>query len=213
MAAARVPLKAAGLAVAGVVLIETAARWAIAAGHLPPLTAVGLARVLDLALMAAVAAACGIAWEELGLGRRDLRRGLARGLLWAGGFAVAAGIGFAVLHAAGLDPLRLIRPGKPLPRAELPLFFLVGGVIGPLAEEFFFRGYLFGFLRRWGFPAALVASTAIFTLLHPAAGAVPVVQIVGGLIFATAYEIEKSLIAPAVIHVLGNLAIFALGVW
>jgi membrane protease YdiL (CAAX protease family) len=209
----RVPLKAAGLAAAGVMLIEAAARWAIAGGLLPPLMAVGLARLLDLALMGAVVAVCGIAWEGLGLGRRNLRRGLARGLLWAGGFAAAAGIGFVVLHAAGLDPLRLIRLGKPLPRAELPLFFLVGGVISPLAEEFFFRGYLFGFLRRWGFPAALVASTAVFTLLHPAAGGVPVVQIVGGLIFATAYEIEKSLIAPAVIHVLGNLAIFTLGAW
>jgi membrane protease YdiL (CAAX protease family) len=33
---------------------------------------------------------------------------------------------------------------------------------------------------------------------------------VGGLVFAVAYEIEKSLLVPITIHVLGNFAIFSL---
>jgi hypothetical protein len=211
MAAAHVTLKAAGLATAGLVLIEAAARLAASGGLLAPLALVGWARVAGLALMAVLVPACGIRWGALGLEPGSLRRGLGRGLLWAGGFGAAAGLGFAVLKAGGLDPLGLIRPVRGVPAAELPAFFLVGGVIGPLAEEFYFRGYVFGALRRFGFAAALLASTAVFTLLHPAAGGVPVVQLVGGLLFATAYEIEKSLVAPAVIHVLGNLAIFTLG--
>jgi len=35
-------------------------------------------------------------------------------------------------------------------------------------------------------------------------------QIVGGIIFAIAYEKEGSLIVPITIHVLGNMAIFTL---
>jgi hypothetical protein len=33
---------------------------------------------------------------------------------------------------------------------------------------------------------------------------------VGGIIFALAYEIERSLMVPVTIHVLGNMAIFTL---
>jgi hypothetical protein len=37
-----------------------------------------------------------------------------------------------------------------------------------------------------------------------------VTQVVGGILFAAAYEIEKNLVVPITIHCLGNLAIFAL---
>jgi membrane protease YdiL (CAAX protease family) len=33
---------------------------------------------------------------------------------------------------------------------------------------------------------------------------------VGGIVFAVAYEVEGSLMVPITIHVLGNMAIFAL---
>jgi len=39
---------------------------------------------------------------------------------------------------------------------------------------------------------------------------IPLPQVVGGLVFAVAYEIEESLMVPIIIHVLGNLAIFTL---
>ncbi|MBW2341949.1 MAG: CPBP family intramembrane metalloprotease [Deltaproteobacteria bacterium] len=37
---------------------------------------------------------------------------------------------------------------------------------------------------------------------------IPLPQVVGGIVFAVAYEIEGSLMVPITIHVLGNLAIF-----
>jgi membrane protease YdiL (CAAX protease family) len=69
---------------------------------------------------------------------------------------------------------------------------------------------IYGYLRRWGIWTALALSTIVFTLLHPGAAGAPIPQIVGGLVFAAAYEIEKKLLVPITIHILGNLALFSL---
>jgi hypothetical protein len=89
---------------------------------------------------------------------------------------------------------------------------LAGALIGPVAEEIFFRGILYGFFRRWGIPAAVLLSTLLFILPHYHASglAVPITQLIGGILFAIAYEIEKNLLVPITIHSLGNLAIFTL---
>jgi hypothetical protein len=39
---------------------------------------------------------------------------------------------------------------------------------------------------------------------------IPIPQIVGGLLFALSYEVEKNLMVPIIIHMSGNLAIFSL---
>jgi len=39
---------------------------------------------------------------------------------------------------------------------------------------------------------------------------IPLPQIVGGILFAAAYEKEKNLMVPITIHVLGNMAIFSI---
>ena len=90
----------------------------------------------------------------------------------------------------------------------MPLFFIVGGVVAPVAEEIVFRGIIFGYLRRWGLPAAVLVSTALFAALH--LPAIPVTQVVGGMVFAIAYHLSGSLMTPILIHTLGNLAIFSL---
>jgi membrane protease YdiL (CAAX protease family) len=59
---------------------------------------------------------------------------------------------------------------------------------------------------------AVVVSTVLFALAHSAFGGVGVPQIIGGIVFAAAYEIERNLIVPIIIHVLGNSAIFALSI-
>jgi uncharacterized protein len=45
-------------------------------------------------------------------------------------------------------------------------------------------------------------------LVHPMDRSLPVTQIIGGLLFAVAYEVEGNLLVPITIHALGNLAIF-----
>jgi membrane protease YdiL (CAAX protease family) len=135
--------------------------------------------------------------------------GLKKGLAWSAGFAVAAGLLFLGLFMAGHHPLNLIRSPLPEGARNQALFFLVGGIVAPVAEEIVFRGLIFGYLRRWGLPAAVLISTALFAAIHPGP-AIPVTQIVGGAVFAVAYHTGKSLVVPIVIHVLGNLAIFTL---
>jgi len=205
-----VALKSLAIATAGVVAVEGLARWAIARGGIGPLAGIGLARVLDIAWMALIISRWPQGWCRIGLGRGSWATGLKKGLLWSAGFGFLAVIGYGLLRVGGVDPLRIIRPGM----AALPpgpaLLFLVGGLIAPIAEEFYFRGLMFGYCRRWGFWPALILSTAVFTFLHAGAPAAYTPQIVGGLVFASAYEIEKSLLVPILIHVLGNYAIFAL---
>ena len=57
---------------------------------------------------------------------------------------------------------------------------------------------------------ALVLSTLIFVFSHASRHTIPVTQVIGGILFAVAYEREKNLLVPIMIHVLGNLAIFTL---
>ncbi|MGD9179205.1 MAG: CPBP family intramembrane metalloprotease, partial [Desulfobacterales bacterium] len=85
-------------------------------------------------------------------------------------------------------------------------------LIGPLAEEIFFRGILYGFFRKWGVPTAILLSTLFFVLshTHTSGSIIPVTQLIGGILFAISYEVEKNLLVPITIHCLGNLAIFTL---
>jgi len=153
-------------------------------------------------------------WEDglgaLGLKAGTIRRGIFRGLLWSAGFGGAALVAYFLLSAFGGDPLALIRVSLPRDTARLILFFLVGGLVAPVAEELFFRGVVYGFLRRWGVAVALILSTLVFVVVHPLGRAFPLTQAVGGIVFALAYEVEGSLAAPITIHALGNIVIFGL---
>lgn len=187
----------------------------------PPLVAIGLARCLEMGLIVLIfyVSRKGInGLDALGLSRRRMMRGLRQGLIWSAGFGVLAGIGGFILFLAGMDPFRLIHVNLPQTRSGIILFFVVGGVIAPMAEEIFFRGVIYGYLRKnvfgslhhWGIWPALIISTALFVMAHQTGNGIPLPQLVGGVMFCLAYEKEKSLIAPMIIHSLGNLALFSL---
>ncbi len=96
---------------------------------------------------------------------------------------------------------------------------LVALLIGPLCEEIFFRGLLFGALRRqWPFWAAAGLSTLIFAVAHgPIAGWTLATVLfwmeiaAGGFIAAYAYELTGTLFAPLIMHMLFNAAQTATG--
>jgi membrane protease YdiL (CAAX protease family) len=90
------------------------------------------------------------------------------------------------------------------------ILILIGGILAPIAEEVFFRGVLYGFFRRWGLIPAVIVSTLLFVLVHPLGQSIPVIQIVGGILFAVAYEVEGNLVAPITIHTLGNCTLFTI---
>ncbi len=175
-----------------------------------PLLRLGVARLFDLGLMVWIVHAAEGSITSIGLDRLGWSAGLKKGLLWSASFGALSGIVFTVLFISGVHPLSIIRTSLPKNSANLFLFFLVGGIVAPMAEEVFFRGILYGFLRQWGIAVALVLSTAAFALTHGLGHGFPMTQIVGGVLFAAAYEVEKNLLVPITIHCLGNLAIFAL---
>jgi membrane protease YdiL (CAAX protease family) len=210
MEANKITLKTLAISIAAVFAIETVFRLAISGQPGSQLPALGIIRCMEALLLVFIAGRFEENPNALGLSRSKMLPGLARGLIWSVCFGIAAGVLFLVLVAAGINPLKLINTPLPSTLEQIFIFFLVGGVIGPIWEEIFFRGIIFGFFRRWGVYAATLISTALFVLPHFDGHHLPHTQIVGGIVFAIAYEKEKSLMVPVTIHCLGNMAIFSL---
>jgi hypothetical protein len=101
------------------------------------------------------------------------------------------------------DVLTLILQG-PLTTAQLVLIFaLVCGVV-PVAEEIFFRGFLYGTLRRWGVPLAAALSALLFAAVHSQiVHFLPIFLL--GVIMALLYERTRSLVAPIMVHAVNNV--------
>ncbi|OQY03560.1 MAG: hypothetical protein B6I22_11410 [Desulfobacteraceae bacterium 4572_123] len=170
-------------------------------------------RIMEILIFFGIVSTWGGGMASVGLTRKLFRSGLARGITWSLIFGVVAAGTFAFLIIAGINPFKLVRVPLPEPPLQLLVFFITGTLIGPMAEEIFFRGILYGFLRRWGILTALVISNLLFVLMHPLSGTIPVPQIVGGIVFTLAYEIKGELTAPVTIHILGNTALFSLSLF
>lgn len=84
-------------------------------------------------------------------------------------------------------------------------------VIGPIAEELFFRGVLFSSMRRTlGRMPAMLLSGALFSLLHTnLIGFVPILAL--GAFLALLYERTGSLMAPIAVHITHNALLVGLG--
>jgi len=198
------------ISVGAVLCIEAAAGGLGARIHLDPMIFLGVIRLLEIALLASAAVIYGNGLSSVGLVRSNAFHGFARGLLWSFGFGMSALVVYLILYAFGINSMRLIHTRMPGNPSDISLLFLVGGVVGPAAEELFFRGIIYGFFRRWGVFVALTASTLVFIAAHPGFPHIPFTQVIGGIVFAIAYETEGTLMTPLTIHVLGNTAIFAL---
>jgi uncharacterized protein len=147
---------------------------------------------------------------SVGLEKERITFGMRTGLIWSFNFGVIAFFVFIFLYFIGINPLYLIHTDMPSKPDQLFYYLFAGIIAGPLAEEIFFRGIIFGFLRTWGLWIAIFFSTAIFVGLHSTGSRFPLPQLAGSVVFALAYEKQKSLISPIIIHCLGNAAIFAI---
>jgi hypothetical protein len=210
MGTRKIPLNTLLISLGLVIGTEWGKEVVISKGFYDPLMVLGVTRILQALLIVLVVLAFQGHAASIGLRRSRMFPGLLRGFLWSAAFGAATFIVFLLVNAFGVNPLKLIRMPLPATTTETISFFIVGGLIGPVAEEMFFRGLIFGFLRRWGTVVAVLVSTAIFVACHPSFPGLAWPQIVGGLLFAVAYEVEKSLITPITIHSLGNTAIFGL---
>jgi len=84
------------------------------------------------------------------------------------------------------------------------MLVLVAAVVAPIAEEVFFRGFLYATIRdRWGMLPGMVTSALLFAVVHKG---LPnqAVTFVMGLLLAAYYERAGSLVVPVVAHALFN---------
>jgi membrane protease YdiL (CAAX protease family) len=207
----KIDLKTLLLSLAAVLLVELGTRSLVSFGIAPPIVLTGAARLIEISLILMIVITWGKGIVSLGLSRETILSGLTKGFFWSAAFGVLAALGFGLLYFAVTNPLEIIRTKLPEEKSAIILFFLIGGVVAPVAEEFLFRGVIYGFFRRWGVVTAVIVSTIIFVLAHAIFSRIPITQAVGGILFALAYEIEGNLMVPITIHILGNLAIFILG--
>jgi len=210
MEANKISLKTIAISMAAIFLIEAGFRFIVHGKVASALPALGLLRYLEIILLIAIVWQLEKTTAAIGLARPNIMSGFIKGLIWSAYFGmVAAGI-YVGLLAFGVDPLKYFHNPRPSSWRQGFILLLVGGFIGPIAEEIFFRGIIFGFFRKWGAMTAIIVSTLIFVFTHRIGGSIPITQVVGGVVFAIAYEREKNLMTPITIHCLGNLAIFSL---
>jgi membrane protease YdiL (CAAX protease family) len=152
-----------------------------------------------------------------------IRIGLAAGL---SGLVVIDIIG-NLLSQVGLRPNQLEQFEFVLSEGPLAfaLLLVAAGIIAPFVEELFFRGFLFGVLRRrqplW---AAYLVSSVLFTILHLEPNRMNVEQMAGlsvgifilAIILAWVYQHTGSLfpgmIAHAVNNATGLILFYAVGI-
>ncbi len=129
----------------------------------------------------------------------------------------------AVLCAALLNPLARLALQLVPSTGEAPieafiswpsgaLAFAALGMAVPLAEELFFRGFVFGALTPLGTPLAWCGTVVLFSMLHAQQawgnwGALLAVTVTG-MVLTTLRALTGSTLVPAVAHVLYNLSLW-----
>lgn len=156
-----------------------------------------------------------VTWEELGLrplpGPTLLTWGLGGG---AAGLILIDIVG-TLLAQYGLRPNQLEQFNFVLTEGPFAFMLLLvsAGVIAPVIEELFFRGFLFGmYRRRQKAFVAYTVSSVLFTLLHMEPGRMTPAQMGGlavgilmlALILSFLFDRTKSLYPSMLAHALNN---------
>jgi len=150
MEADRIEIKTVLISVVVVAVIEAAVGIAASTGAYSSTSLLGAARLLEAVLIVLIVLNREKGLASIGFALSGMFSGLKRGLVWSAGFGIIVLLVSAALFAAGINPLTLIHTRLPAGRNEIILFFLIGGMISPVAEEIFFRGIIYRFFRRWG---------------------------------------------------------------
>ncbi len=188
---------------------------------LDPLMKTGIARCLEIILILMAFRFFNSGLAAIGLSCDRILPGFKKGLIWSASFGFLAVLIGALLYFSGINPFSLFHVRLPASKTDIVLFYLIGGIIAPVAEEIFFRGVVYGYVKgllgkkvnKWSIPAALIISTYLFVMAHQGNSGIPVPQLVGGIVFGISYEFEKSLLTPIMIHSLGNLALFTVSLF
>lgn len=116
----------------------------------------------------------------------------------------------AVLHIFELFPSYSEQTGKVFMSNKFWVVFLCGALIGPIAEEFVFRGLIFQRLKDYfRTPAAIVLSGLLFGVFHGNMAQFLYASLLG-MIFAWFMEYFHTMEAPILLHISANAWSFAL---
>ncbi|WP_193198933.1 CPBP family intramembrane glutamic endopeptidase [Nostoc sp. MG11] len=104
---------------------------------------------------------------------------------------------------------------NPSPRSTAPLFdnllaAIVYVVIGPITEEFLFRGIILQrWAAKWGIRSALVISSLLFGILHANVLGLSIFGIIMGVLYIK----TRTLIVPIACHALNNFLAVTMGLF
>jgi len=150
------------------------------------------------------------------------RLGSRKVLLWGAGLLIAAlplifassAVVSSLMHVNSQkdsQPIMQLFERVAEPTRKIPII-LLAIVIAPLAEEFFFRGFLYGVLKRYaGALPALVFTGVAFAVIHlHVPSLLPLFLL--ACVLTLAYELSGSLLVPMTMHALFN-AVTLVGVF
>lgn len=138
-------------------------------------------------------------WLLAGAGVGVLARVLAFGLV----------LGYMAVTGDESNPQDYLTGTAAAGGVQLVGLLLLGAVLTPIAEELFFRGVLFGGLRRYGVVVAVIVSAVLFGLAHGFNVVLPV-AIMLGVLNALLYERSGSIWPSVVAHGVHNALGFVL---
>jgi membrane protease YdiL (CAAX protease family) len=99
-------------------------------------------------------------------------------------------------------PPELIAPDE-YDNASTVIMYMTVGLAPAFAEEFLFRGVIYGNLRPYGRTQAILISAALFALMHQNIGQL-FYTFVGGIAMALMYELTGSIWCGIFFHLLNN---------
>lgn len=153
----------------------------------------------------------GLPWSAVGFRRFNVRRAAGLGCLFLlVSFAFNFIWAMLMLVLTGLDVQPDVLPYFGGGSGDLPLALLTVSLAAPIAEEAFFRGYLFAGLREHtSLRGAVLVSAALFALVHVLPLSMPPLFVLGTL-FALLYHQTGSIWPAVVLHSsMNTLAVLA----
>ncbi|MCD4743890.1 MAG: CPBP family intramembrane metalloprotease [Desulfobacteraceae bacterium] len=175
-----------------------------------PITTIMIVRTVQIFLMVFILKSNPNNLKLSGLSLQNFSQGYKTGLIWSATFGITVLTLYFSLNFIGINTLKYLLIKLPKNNLETILFFITAGLISPIAEELFFRGFIYTYFRKYNAFIAIIISTTFFALPHFQLNTFPVIPIIGGIVFALSFEYSKSLAAPIIIHISGNLTIFLL---
>jgi hypothetical protein len=155
--------------------------------------------------------------EELGLTAKNWLGGIRTGLL--GYWALVPLLIVILFVIAGLAQLFAYEPA-PQPVVQMYLkkstepyliyFTFFVAILGPIIEEVFFRGFAYtAFRQKWGAVRGMLASSAVFALMHMNLVAFFPIFVLG-IFLAYLFEKTGSLVPSMTVHMVHNLIMVSL---